>query len=254
MAIENLVHALGTDKVVNIRYGVWSSDPYYQNNPENVQRTGYYGIGTSTPQAEVDGVYHMIGSTTIANNVGPRVNTRLPIPSPYEIKVRGDIGTSSVDVTVILTDTPPSGNKMLRIAVIEKTYDWPTAPGSNGQTHYEGCLLDMVPNPTGTPVTVSTVGDSQTFSFNYNTNQVNFHPSLGLTIVAFVQNDANREVLQAGYFDGRVGMGSYKTAALIESNETALLSGFISNDFSNSANLLFRIKGQVPAGWTVAVT
>ena len=242
------------DKVVSIRYGVWSTDPYYQNNPENVQRTTYYGIGTSTPQALVDGGNLMLGSTAIANNVGNYVNYRLPISSPYEIKVKGDIGAASVHVTVILTATPPANNKVLRVAVIEKSYDWPSAPGSNGQTHFEGCLLDMVPNPNGTPITVSTIGDSQTFSFNYNISQVNYHPSFNLTIIAFVQNEVTKEILQTGCFDGKVGLSGQKTAALIESNGTANLSGFIFNDFSNTSNIWFRIKGEIPAGWNITAS
>jgi hypothetical protein len=253
LAIENVVHSLGTDKVVAIRYGAWSSDPYYQNNPENVTRTSYYGIGTSTPQALVDGGNHMIGSGQIPAMVGTHVNNRLQIPAPYEIELTGDIGSTSVDVTVKVTNTTPSGTNSVRVAVIEKSYDWPSSPGSNGQTHYEGCLLDLVPNPTGTTVTVTAIGDSQTFSFTYNATQVNFHPSFHLTIIAFVQNDVTREVLQAGYFDGTVGLNATKSAALIESNGSANLQGYVSNDFSNSANIMMRLKGQIPAGWSVNV-
>jgi len=248
-----VVHSLGTDKVVAIRYGAWSSDPYYQNNPENVTRTGYYGIGTSTPQALVDGGNHMIGSGQIPAMVGTHVSNRLQISSPYKINLTGDIGSAGIDVTVQVLDSPPSAPNSLRVAVIEKSYDWPSSPGTNGQTHYEGCLLDLVPNPAGTPVTVSTIGDSQTFSFTYNATQVNFHPSFHLTIIAFVQNDVTKEVLQAGYFDGTVGLNAAKSAALIESSGSANLQGFISNDFSNSANVLLSIKGQIPTGWSVNV-
>lgn len=253
MAIETLVHNLGYDQVVHIRYGVWPSDPYYGNNPENVVRPGYYGIGTSTPQAMVDGLYHSLGSGQISSQVPVQVNNRLGVSSPYEISISGDPATDSVWVKVKATAAPSSGPKMLRVAVIEKAYDWPTAPGSNGQTHYEHCLLDFVPNPTGTSLNIA-VGDSQRFGFTYNAQQVNYHPSLHLTVVAFVQNDNSKEVLQAGFFDGSVSLEATKGSALFDTSETAVLSGQIKNDFPSTTDVNFRIKGQIPAGWDVTVT
>lgn len=111
-------------------------------------------------------------------------------------------------------------------------------------------MLDMVPNATGTLLNIA-VGDSQTFDFDYDPQLVNFHPSLNLTIVAFIQNDVNREILQAAYFDGKVGLEGQKTAAIIETNESATMTGYVFNDFSNQSDLLVSIKGQIPSGWVV---
>ena len=250
--MDQALTTLGVDKVVSIWYHMnWPSpgnDPWYLNNPtENTGRRTYYGVN-AIPWGFCDGTNVSLGSTAIIN----AVNNRLAIASPYEMEVTGDIGTSSVSVKVKATSTPPSGTKWLRIAVVEKEYTSPI-PYPNGSTHYRTSMLDMVPDANGTLLNIA-VGDSQTFNFNYNPVVVNFHPSFDLTIVAFVQNDGTKEVLQAGYFNGGVGLEGQKTAALIESNSTANLSGFIFNDFSNASNLSLRIKGQIPAGWNITAT
>jgi hypothetical protein len=187
------------DRVVTIRYGAWASDPYFQNNPENGLRNSYYEI-QGVPHAFVDGGNSMLGSNEIKNNIEENVKNRLKIPSPYVLNVDGDMSTSSFEVTVTLKTFPPAGDKVLRITVVEQAFNWVIPPGSNGQTHYEGCLLDMVPDPSGTPVRISKIGESRTYTFNYNVSQVNFHPNSKISILAFLQNDSTKEVLQAGYF------------------------------------------------------
>ena len=68
---------MGRTVVVAIRYGAWASDDYNLNNPtDNNARVAYYGQGTGTPQAWVDGGNHMLGSTTIASQVTGYVNSR----------------------------------------------------------------------------------------------------------------------------------------------------------------------------------
>jgi hypothetical protein len=258
VAIEELVHKLGRDKVVAIRYGAWGSDNYNINNPtENNARVAYYGMGTGTPRAWVDGLHHMVGSGQIPAEVEMHTNNRLPIPSPYEIDISGDLSSQSVIVKVKATDSPPSGNKYLRIAVIEKEYDWPVAPGTNGQTHFENSLLDMVPDAQGTLLNIA-VGDSQTFTFTYNQNQVNFHPPSSLdallSVVAFVQNDVNKEVMQAFYGDVGIDEGSFNASALIQSAGSSTLEGYLFNNSEGSISIDLGLSGQIPPGWNVTAS
>jgi len=205
LAIENIVHTYrsdpiqGIDRVLAIRYGAWTSDPYYKNNTENRGRNDYYEI-RGVPHAFVDGGNPMLGSNEIRDNIENNIRNRLNLPSPYKLNVDGDISTASVEVTVLLNASPPAGNTFLRIAVVEQAFNWGTPPGSNGQIHYEGSLLDMVPDPRGTMLKVLKIGESRTYTFNYNLSQVNFHPNSKISIIAFVQNDSTKEVLQAGYF------------------------------------------------------
>ncbi|RMF57591.1 MAG: T9SS C-terminal target domain-containing protein [Calditrichaeota bacterium] len=258
MAIEEVVHDLGYTTVVHIRYGAWTSDNYYQNNPtDNIGRINYYGQGTSTPQAWVDGVHHMLGSGQIASQVRGYVESRSQLDSPYHIKISANHVDHTVTVTVIATGSPPSfGDKYLRIAMIEKAYDWPTPPGTNQQTHFEHCLLDMVPDAQGTLVNLAQ-GDSMTVTFNYNVNQVNFHPpqlEALLCVVAFVQNDMNKEVLQAAFHEIGVNTGKTISGALIESNNTATLSGYAVNTCPADVDVDLSISGTIPSGWIVTAS
>jgi hypothetical protein len=216
----------------------------------------YYVANTSTPQGCVDGGNWMLGSNQISvTNLTNYANNRLAIPSPYEIKVAGDLSNNSVTVQVKTISTPPTGTNSLRVAVIEKEYDWPSAPGSNGQTHFEGCLLDMLPNPQGTPITIA-VGDSQTFTFNYNVTQVNFHPPSSLetllAVVAFVQNDVTKEVQQTKFVEMGIPNGATKGGALIQNNDTAILRGFAFNNSNSPIDIDLGINGNIPSGWNVS--
>jgi len=258
VAIENLVNSLGRTQVVSIRYGAWTSDDYYLNNPsENSSRLAYYAAGSTTPQAWVDGIYHMVGSGDIPALVGSYTNTRLAIPSPYEIITSIDLVTNSVTVQVKCTSTPPAGNKYLRIAMIEKMYDWSVAPGSNGQKHFEGCMLDMVPDALGTLLNIA-VGDSQSFTYNYNTTQVNFHIPMTLdaliSAVAFVQNDQNKEVLQANYKEAGIELGTGLSSSFIAASGNSNLSGYAYNTSDGRIDIAVGITGLIPAGWNVIAT
>ena len=253
-----MVHDLGRSTVVHIRYGAWSSDNYNQNNPtENLARINYYGQGTSTPQCWVDGIHHMLGSGEISAQVRGYVEDRSLIESPYKINISANQVDHTVTVTVIAIGQPPSfGDTYLRIAMIEKEYDWPSPPGTNGQTHYENCMLDMVPDAQGTLLNLSQ-GDSVTVTFNYNVTQVNFHPpqlEAILAVVAFVQYEINREVLQAAYHEIGVATGSLLGGALLESDSTATLSGFAVNTSPVDLNVDMDISGTIPAGWLVTAT
>jgi len=253
-----VVHDLGRTTVVHIRYGAWASDDYYQNNPaENIARINYYGIGISTPQCLVDGVHHMLGSGEIAAQVRGYVEDDMQVPSPYRIKISANHVDHTVTVTVVAVGQPPSfGDTYLRIAMIEKEYDWASPPGTNGQTHFENCMLDMVPDAQGTLLNIAQ-GDSQTVTYNYNVNQVNFHPpqlDALLSVVAFVQYEVTHEVLQAAYHEIGVKTGSLISGALLDINNNATLSGYAFNNSPVALDIDLGIGGTIPSGWLVTAS
>ncbi|UCF64041.1 MAG: T9SS type A sorting domain-containing protein [bacterium] len=184
------------------------------------------------------------------------INTRYTVSSPYEIDVTGDPATASVSVKVKATSSPPSGLKYLRIAVVEKEYV-ASNPFPNGTTRHLMSMLDMVPDALGTPINIA-VGDSQTFNFNYNTNLTNLHPLQNLenllTVVAFIQNDQNKEVLQAGYNEVGIETGIINSSAVIQVSETAILEGYVYNRSEGQMNLDLGLSGVIPSGWIISAT
>jgi hypothetical protein len=79
--------------------------------------------------------------------------------------------------------------------LIEDEIDYPTPPGSNGQTHFEAVLRDFYPDGEGVDITLSPQ-QSLSISFNYN---LDVEWGADLTVLAFIQNAATKAVLQSGW-------------------------------------------------------
>lgn len=222
------------------------NDPWYWNNtPENDARRVYYGVNY-LPWAWCDG--DSLGYNLTPTIVTNAINGRAAITSPFSIDVQGDLSTASVTVKVIATGTPPGENYALRIAAVEKEYVSPIA-FPNGEKTMRTAMLDMVPDAAGTPVSLLQ-GDSMTVNYAINTS-LYFHPTLDLTLVAWVQDDNTREVMQASMFHAGMDIGAGTSSALIQSSANAELSGFVVNHFDGSNDVDVSIAGTIPGGWNV---
>jgi hypothetical protein len=79
--------------------------------------------------------------------------------------------------------------------VIETLIEYPTPPGSNGETKFHDVMRKMLPSNSGETLTYSTSG-TQLF-----TRQVTLNPTWNtskLETIVFIQNKITKEVLQAG--------------------------------------------------------
>jgi hypothetical protein len=85
----------------------------------------------------------------------------------------------------------PSNALRLHCAIIEDDiqYDAP-----NGLSHFDHIMRAMLPNTAGEEVNVA-VGETLRFSYSYTVDS-GWNPA-NLGVVAFVQDDATKEVLQA---------------------------------------------------------
>jgi hypothetical protein len=75
-----------------------------------------------------------------------------------------------------------------------------------------------------------------------------------LTVVAFIQNDQTKEILQAGYTETGVSTGILSSSAIIQNSEIASLEGYIYNRSESSMDLDIGISGQIPSGWVVTAS
>jgi hypothetical protein len=179
------------------------NDPSY--NPDGVTRKNYYGV-TGIPDLYLDGG-PMAGTSASVMQAGQA--------KPAFVSLSAQASVSGNQVTVNTTVTPYadfSGTHKLHIAVTENSYDYPASTTSQDQFHY--VMRKMLPNAQGTTLAPLAVGQSQsntasyTFTVggpaqgNYNlwTNMQN------LTVVAFVQNNSTKEVLQGAIASMTVGM------------------------------------------------
>ncbi len=241
--------------VVSIRYHAWwpGNDPMYSLNPsDNQNRIQYYGIN-GVPTYVMDGeVKGVPGDPQAMFN---QMNERLALPAPVKIKVDATINPDTVyaQVTVIGLSTVTQGNLHLRVAIIERMVHYNSPPGSNGERDFGDVMRKMLPDGNGTAIPAVNPGDTLTFPFAYPVNQAwNWQD---LAVVAFLQSDATKEVIQAGINLPTYILESTDTLAMVmETNQTYQRHMFLAND--NSDTLHVRIKPEVvhlPSSWNFSL-
>ena len=177
-----------------IRYHAWwpsSGDPYYQYNiPENTARVNYYGADY-VPHFRIDG--HIDGESNRYAWAGMLVN-ETQVPSILEMDITGNYDPDALEgeftVTIYAESDPRVSNLKLRIALIENGIHW-QAP--NGLTQHDQTFRDMIPSTSGQSMTISE-GETVEYTFDFETPNP-LDPE-NCMLVAFVQSDQNREILQ----------------------------------------------------------
>lgn len=171
------------------------TDPMYSHNTsENGARTTYYGVsGVPTVKMMGNKKTGSPGQFTQAD-----VDAQVALGSPISIKVSEVDNGTTRDVTVIVTSVgaPPSGNFKLRTAIIENPVEYATAPGTNGEKEFPNVFRKMLPNATGDAITLPAQGQSVTFNYTYTENAV-WKPE-NIRLIAFVQNESTKEILNSG--------------------------------------------------------
>lgn len=257
------------DRVIPVIYHAWwpgSNDPMYRYDT-NMNRTRiiYYGIN-GVPSGRVNGKIAPPSSGYYAGAVADTnaLNNQLNQESFYSLigikftifDVNTNDGSGSVKVE-IQTDVPIK-NKYLRIAICEEHHYYASA-GNNGEKDFYYLARKMLPDATGTILNME-AGETQSFSFNFNVD-----PSFtdDLYAVAFIQDDATKEILQGNwtknspikepdYFViitnpqlieiGNTG-DSYQLDAYVLNNTPAAI------DFDVEADIV----GSIPSDWTTEI-
>jgi PKD repeat protein len=199
--MNDLLDVYNSSELIMIAYHTWwpsGSDPFYLHNAgDSFDRTNYYGVQfIGVPSIYFDGPprYGHNGATTYDYYKG-FIETELAILSPVEITLEGFIfGTSGqVNITIEATDTLPVGNLQVKYAIVE---DNNYAAGPNGEVRHRYAMRDML-NPHGIPDL--DVGESYSTSRIF---EVNAEWDVDrVSIVAFLQNDDDGDVLQAASYD-----------------------------------------------------
>jgi hypothetical protein len=198
-----------TDKVVGVKYQTAGPgfDPMNVQNPTDVNtRASYYGI-TGVPYGVLDGTAHTGSSYlgALANLNQSKINTRYAVTSPFDLQVTHtispDLANISISVTITATEDINIGSQpmILHVLIAEREITFATAPGTNGETTFKGIMRKMYPNASGTTLSSSwTDGTSQTVTFT-ETLPTYLYKISEVGVVAFIQNNTTKEVLQGGY-------------------------------------------------------
>ncbi|BDQ02962.1 T9SS type A sorting domain-containing protein [Ignavibacterium sp.] len=189
------------DSLVAVKYHMnWPSpgnDPMYLYNPQQANdRRFYYGVN-AVPHVIMDGIvnpsYPYSNPPSLPNAFYPRKSVGTPLAlSVTNTRLPGD--TIQADVTLQIGHQLPAGQYYLRVHAVERHIHYNTAPGTNGETDFYDVFRRAFPNSTGTPI--PTAPGTYNFTFKYPLDMAVWVDSMIYTAV-FVQNDANKEVLNA---------------------------------------------------------
>ena len=167
---------------------------------------GYIPAINSAPSGKIDGEAPTVFGAASAhpanlnNNV---ISTAQSFTSAFSISVSRawDASCSSINLTVSIAATAnfnAVGALKFRTVMVENIIDFPTAPGSNGEKHFEDVAIKSFPTlQSGISMTSNwIVGQTQTFTLNCPI------PSYArkkeeIAFVGFIQDDGNQRVAQA---------------------------------------------------------
>jgi hypothetical protein len=218
-----------------VRYHVWwpsSGDPFWNfNQAESRVRNNYYG-NNYTPHAWLDGLID--GEYYYSDWEGLYTN-RVEVSSPIEFFISGnfDYDTREVDMTIYVTATDVIEFEHLRFFCIlvenELVY---------GSSTYSQVMRDMVYNGVGSFFEISE-GETVTFDRVFTVDEaVDENKSW---IIIFVQDGANKEVLQSQRVEltGMTGIDEFPQGYI--PSVVSLLQNY-PNPFNASTNITFDLR------------
>jgi len=183
------------DDIIPITYRAWypgSDVMYSQNSAMHQNRVQYYGT-PGVPNVRVQGTFDTNPSALAG--ISTEIDKYLGTMSPITIQIEETKSGSNLDFKVTVSSDDALANKTLRIAVVEY-YHYYDAAGSNGEQDFYFIVREMFPNASGQSITID-AGASQEFDYSYSINASMYNKDQ-MYIVAFVQDDATKSVLQAG--------------------------------------------------------
>lgn len=171
-----------------------SGDEY--EHTASLSRISYYGI-TGFPTVKFDGIVTQVGGGTgLYAQYLAKYNSRIAIPSSYTIELEGS-NSGQVDyqfeITVEKVDDGVD-NPVMHVALTESHI--PDYWGGLSEVNY--CTRLMAPNQNGTTLDFSSNTTNEiTINLTIEQEWVNENCEL----VVFLQNNANKEILQGAKYD-----------------------------------------------------
>ncbi len=189
-ALNTVLEEYGADSLCVIAYHDLAppADPFA--TPETVARIDWYmgSSWSSWPMVLFDGGRGVLGAASpeaAATAYRTEIDYRRSIWSPISMRIAGGVGSGSVTVTVKVRDALTTSAGVLRMVLIEDDL-------IASAHEYDFVARDLLEDE---PLTVSAVGDSavvtRTLTVDplWNVNK--------LDVIAFVQDDLTKEVLQS---------------------------------------------------------
>ncbi|MBX7047483.1 MAG: T9SS type A sorting domain-containing protein [Ignavibacteria bacterium] len=199
--VDAFMNSLTDAQIMGLSFHMnWPSpgnDPMYLYNVnDNTTRRTYYNVN-AIPQLQMDGTTTLQPNYT-SGQLTSAYNTRAALLSPVTIIVRqNDIGTDSIQVLVTVYCETAIANPIvnLQVAIMEKLIQYPSPPGTNGETAFHTVMRKMLPSATGTNLYI-TPGSRKDFEFRVKKDAI--WNSAQLKAIAFIQAP-DKEVLNSAW-------------------------------------------------------
>lgn len=205
-ALMTLVNANPT-KVLLLKYQSpipSAGSIYLTNTVFTDNRMDYYSVPFA-PYGRING--KVVGTGSNAGNISMTtqaiIDAAAAEASNFTISVsnptyNADGQTFTATVTVTATTANTTNNLKLRFALAEEL-QYATAPGSNGETHFQNVVRQMYPNADGQTVDATwTLNQSRTYTVTGSIPSYVSATAPTRMFVAFLQNETTKEILQAG--------------------------------------------------------
>ncbi len=255
-----------TDQVIPLIYHAWwpgPNDPMYLHNTVmNQGRIGtYYGMNNEgVPVCRMNGAHPLPtspgwykgapGDTTALNS---ELSKYTGTTSPITISITQTKSGNNFNVGVNVATTQAIQGKKLRVAVVEYHIYYPQGTaGSNGETDFYHVARKMLPDHNGTTINQS-AGSNQNYTFNVPIHN-DWNPNK-IYIVAFIQDDGTKEVLQAAHNLKLITLTSAVPNPFLKVDPKSNVVGEIifTNPNSIPMNVAFAVDQEasgLPTGWS----
>lgn len=248
-------------KATSIKYHVsWPGvDPMYSaNTADPTARVNYYGV-TGVPDVFLGNAPGLV-SVAPSGVTQALIDQNAVATAPFEYNINTSVAGNVLTVSGNVNNPGNiQGNLVLQLAVVEDPVKYATPPGTNGETEFPSTLRKLLPSATGTTLS----GASTPFNYTYTipTGQVKEN----LFVVAFVQNNTNKQVYKGGKIKNGFSLNTVTSVA----EPTAMVNGlnvypnpargearisFNSNQMGQARLRMFNLSGQEVMSRIISIT
>lgn len=216
------------------------------NATEVADRVTYYGVS---------GVPDMWIGGTVSTNPGSISEGMLVANelagSPIQVVVTEATNGNQRDVTVKINgiNNSPTGNYVLRVAVVEKMVNYATPPGSNGEMAFPNVFRKMLPSTTGDPITMPAMGQNVVKNYSYTLDPT--WNAAQMYVVAYIQEETSHTVLNSGTSKDWLVSYISNGASAFQSpaNQVTSMAGSLDNAMNDIQLLNVTLTSDAPTSW-----
>lgn len=242
------------DKVVQLRYQTsWPGvDPMNEQNPVEVRdRVTYYGV-TGVPNVFMNGATPtgVTFPTLISQaNIDAAYATTAPIGVTVSHVLSDDL--ASMDITVSIENSTASAysvaSNRLRVAIVEEVIEFDSPPGSTSIVDFEFVMKSFPTGTAGVEIPEIAAGETWTNTWEGVSLMNTTYDMKHINVVAFVQDDADKVVVNGGLSTVQELAGDYPDLSIVDAGVSE--PGYC--DFNYTPGVSINNAGTIAGGYNV---